>query len=62
MLPGFVEILIIAGLAIILFGYERIPGLGKSLGRGVCEFKKSFKKAADLIDSADEPDDKDEKR
>lgn len=48
-MPGLLEILIILGLVIVLFGYSRIPMLGKSLGRGVCEFGKSFRKAADLV-------------
>ena len=47
-MPGLLEILIIVFLALLFFGYEKIPELGRSLGIGTGEFKKSFKKAANL--------------
>ena len=49
-MPGLLEILIIAAVVLLLFGYKRIPMLGKSLGRGISEFGRSFKKAANLAD------------
>lgn len=35
---GFTEILIIAGIIILLFGAKKIPELMKGLGKGVREF------------------------
>jgi TatA/E family protein of Tat protein translocase len=51
-MPGLLEILIIAAVALVLFGYSRIPTLGKSLGVGISEFRKAFKRAAGLPDSS----------
>ncbi|HEY2930994.1 MAG TPA: twin-arginine translocase TatA/TatE family subunit [Acidobacteriota bacterium] len=38
---GFSEILIIFVIALIVFGPRKLPELGKSLGRGLSEFKKA---------------------
>ena len=35
------DILIIAGVVILLFGGSKIAGFGKSLGEGIKEFKKA---------------------
>jgi TatA/E family protein of Tat protein translocase len=51
---GLLEILIIAVVVILLFGYNRIPMLGKSLGTGISEFRRSFKRAAGLEGSTGE--------
>jgi sec-independent protein translocase protein TatA len=40
------EILIILAVALLLFG-KRLPGLGKSLGQGIVEFKKGLKGISD---------------
>ena len=40
---GATELLIIFGLVILLFGGSKLPLLGKSLGEGINNFKKSFK-------------------
>jgi sec-independent protein translocase protein TatA len=37
------EMVIVLVIVIILFGAKRIPELGKSLGLGIKEFKKSTK-------------------
>ena len=39
---GTQEIMIIAGVAILLFGGAKIPQLAKGLGEGIREFKKSM--------------------
>ncbi|MDQ2687684.1 MAG: twin-arginine translocase TatA/TatE family subunit [Armatimonadota bacterium] len=36
-----VEIAIIAGVIILLFGGQKLAGLGKSMGEGIREFKKA---------------------
>ncbi len=38
---GMQEILVIFVLALIIFGPRKLPELGKSLGRGIAEFKKA---------------------
>ena len=39
---GFSELLLIAGIALLLFGPSRLPGLGKSLGEAIRGFKKGL--------------------
>ena len=50
-MPGHFELLIIAGLALLLFGH-RLPGLMRSAGRSVVEFKKGVQGIEDDIESA----------
>lgn len=38
--PGPLELSIIAGIIILLFGSAKVPSLMRNLGRGVTEFKK----------------------
>jgi sec-independent protein translocase protein TatA len=38
---GFQEIIIIFVIALIVFGPRKLPELGKSLGKGLSEFKKA---------------------
>jgi len=61
-MPGPWELAIIAIIALILFG-RRLPEVGKSLGKGIVEFKKGLKdvqdevtKTGDAIDRATEDD------
>ena len=39
--PGPLEIIIILVIVLIVFGPKRLPDLGRSLGRGMREFKDS---------------------
>lgn len=39
---GMSEILLVAVVAAVVFGHKKIPGLGKSLGQGVRNFKRSL--------------------
>lgn len=43
------EILIILVLALILFG-RKLPEVGKSLGKGIVEFKKGLKGVSDEVE------------
>jgi len=61
-MPGPWELAIIAIIALILFG-RRLPEVGKSLGKGIVEFKKGLKdvqdevqKTGDAIDRASDED------
>ncbi len=38
---GFTEILLVAVVLLLLFGARRLPEIGRSLGKGIMEFKKS---------------------
>lgn len=49
---GSQEVLIVVGIIVLLFGAKKIPELGRSLGQGIKEFKKSSKGI--LEDSGDE--------
>ena len=40
---GPAELLIIAILVLFLFGGKKLPEMGKGLGEGIKNFKKSFK-------------------
>lgn len=50
-MPGPFEMLIIAGLGLLMFG-RRLPDVAKGLGRSVVEFKKGLKEVTDDIDPA----------
>ena len=38
--PGPTELLIILGIVLLLFGANKLPGLSRSLGRSLSEFKR----------------------
>ncbi len=42
-MPGPTELLIILGIALLLFGGSRLAGLGKGVGRSIREFKTEVK-------------------
>lgn len=50
-MPGGMELLIVAGVLLLLFGH-RLPSLMRSAGRSVVEFKKGVQGIEDDIDSA----------
>lgn len=52
MLPSLspMEMLVIGGLAVLLFG-KRLPEVGRSLGRSVVEFKKGMRGVEDELDN-----------
>ncbi len=45
---GVTEILLIALVALLLFGAGRIADIGKGLGQGIKNFKQGLKEAEDL--------------
>lgn len=50
-MPGPWELAIIAIIALLLFG-RRLPEVGKSLGRGIVEFKKGLRDVQDEVSKA----------
>ena len=52
--PGPMEMVIIAAIALLLFG-NRLPSVMRSLGRGVVEFKKGVQGIEDDLDDAARP-------
>ena len=44
---GFPEIILILVIVILIFGTSRIPELGRGLGEGIRNFKKSVKNEDD---------------
>ncbi|NUP09520.1 MAG: twin-arginine translocase TatA/TatE family subunit [Polyangiaceae bacterium] len=44
---GVTEILILLGIALLLFGGSRIANVGKGLGEGIKNFKKGLKEGDD---------------
>lgn len=56
---GAPELIVIALIALLLFGAGRIADIGKGLGQGIKNFKQGLKEAGD--DGEDEKDEKNEK-
>ena len=44
---GTTELLIIMGIAILIFGPKKLPQLGKAMGQTIGNFKRSSKRAED---------------
>ena len=51
---GLPEILVVLVIALIIFGPKRLPELGKSLGKGIREFRGSI--SGDHDDEDDKPE------
>ena len=48
---GPMELMLIMGLGVLLFG-KRLPEVGRSLGRGIVEFKKGLNGVGDEFDGS----------
>jgi len=46
---GPMELMIVMGIAVLLFG-KRLPEVGRSLGRGIVEFKKGLSDVSSELD------------
>ncbi|MBU3759453.1 MAG: twin-arginine translocase TatA/TatE family subunit [Candidatus Omnitrophica bacterium] len=42
-MPGPLEIIVILVVVLLLFGAKRLPEIGRALGEGIREFKRSIK-------------------
>ena len=50
---GPLELLIVLGVVLLIFGPKRLPALGRQLGAGMREFKDSITRKADDDDDED---------
>ncbi len=46
---GITELLLIGVVLLLFFGPSRLPELGKSLGKGIQEFKKASRELTDSV-------------
>lgn len=51
---GTTELLLIFGLVLIVFGPRKLPEIGKSLGKGLKEFKLAAKEIKESVDISEE--------
>ncbi|MGD9684580.1 MAG: twin-arginine translocase TatA/TatE family subunit [Candidatus Obscuribacterales bacterium] len=58
MLNSPVDIAIVAGVALLLFGPKKLPELGRALGQGIGNFKKALTDAQDEVSTAIKETDK----
>jgi sec-independent protein translocase protein TatA len=61
--PGPLEIIVVLVIVLVIFGPKRLPDLGRSLGRGMREFKDSVTgkdKEQEQLESSKTVDDKPE--
>ena len=54
---GILEIAIVLVIALIVFGPKRLPELGKSLGRGISEFREGVSSIGDSVTGKDDDED-----
>jgi sec-independent protein translocase protein TatA len=52
-MPMGMDLLVIAAIALLLFG-KRLPEVGRSLGKGIVEFKKGLKGIEDDVTQVDQ--------
>ena len=50
---GWMEILLIFGIVMLIFGARKLPEIGKGLGKAISNFKKSVKEEPPLLDEND---------
>lgn len=54
---GTTELMIVAGIFILLFGSTKLPGLARSIGKSANEFKKGIRDDSPLDEDEDEDED-----
>lgn len=59
---GSTELLLIAGLALLLFGGKKLPEMMRGLGKGVSEFKKGVKEVTDIPEQTNQQSSEQQKK
>ena len=59
---GAGELLVIALVALVIFGPQKLPELLKGLGKGISEFKKAVNQVEEEIKDSIDPDKTDKKK
>ncbi len=54
-MPSGMELLLIFGIVVLLFGAKKIPDLAKGIGKGIKDFKKEMKEDETTTVASDEP-------
>lgn len=57
---SLVQIAIVLVIALLVFGPKRLPELGRTLGKGMREFRQSVSGLGESVLEADEPEEADE--
>ena len=57
---GSTELLLISGIALLLFGGKKLPEMMRGLGEGIREFKKGVNDAKETDENSNEEIDKNE--
>ena len=52
-MPGGIELAVIVGVVILLFGGKKIPELAKGIGKGIKDFKSAVKEDEPVTDAKD---------
>ncbi|MCC5910604.1 MAG: twin-arginine translocase TatA/TatE family subunit [Clostridiaceae bacterium] len=55
---GFQEILMVFGLALLIFGPSKLPEIGKAMGKGIREFKQATNDITNSVNAEEPPSDK----
>ena len=55
---GWGELIVVLLIALVLFGSKRLPEIGRSLGKGIKEFKSGVKGLGDDVREGMESDEK----
>jgi sec-independent protein translocase protein TatA len=56
---GGSELLVVLLVVFLFFGPKNLPSIGRSVGKGVQEFRRALRGVEDDLRSATRPDDKD---
>ncbi len=54
-IPGGMELLLIFGIVVLLFGAKKIPDLAKGIGKGIKNFKSEMSDKEDVVAKTDAP-------
>lgn len=54
---GTTEVIVIGGIALLIFGGKKLPELMRGLGKGVKEFKEGMKDIKEEITDEEQPQD-----